>query len=47
MTANYLLSYLSCSNRYAADAAFIEEFENMIVRNATFTLIPTITVHNS
>ena len=35
--------YLFYSNREAVDAAFLEEFETLAVRNPCFTLIPTIT----
>ena len=35
--------YLFYSNREAVDAAFLEEFETLAVRNPRFTLIPTIT----
>jgi ferredoxin-NADP reductase len=35
--------YLFYSNREAVDAAFLEEFETLAVRNPHFTLIPTIT----
>jgi ferredoxin-NADP reductase len=35
--------YLFYSNREAVDAAFLEEFEALAVRNPRFTLIPTIT----
>jgi ferredoxin-NADP reductase len=30
------------SNRYADDAAFIEEFKNMTVQNPNLTFIPTV-----
>jgi ferredoxin-NADP reductase len=35
--------YLFYSNREAVDAAFLEEFEALAVRNPRFTLIPTVT----
>jgi ferredoxin-NADP reductase len=35
--------YLFYSNRQAADAAFIEEFETMTAQNPNFTFIPTLT----
>src|ERR1700758_1450872 len=37
--------YLFYSNRQAADAAFIEEFETMTAQNPNFTFIPTLTRH--
>jgi ferredoxin-NADP reductase len=35
--------YLFYSNREAVDAAFLEEFEALTMRNSCFTFIPTIT----
>lgn len=35
--------YLFYSNREAVDAAFLEEFEALAVRNPRFTFVPTIT----
>lgn len=35
--------YLFYSNRQAEDAGFLGEFENLAVKNPSFTLIPTIT----
>ena len=37
--------YLFYSNRQAADAAFIEEFETMTAQSPVFTSIPTLTRH--
>jgi ferredoxin-NADP reductase len=39
--------YLFYSNRQAADAAFIEEFETMTAQNPNFTFIPTFTRHTN
>jgi ferredoxin-NADP reductase len=39
--------YLFYSNREADDAAFIEELQNMAVRNPNLTVVPTVTGHKT
>jgi ferredoxin-NADP reductase len=39
--------YLFYSNREVDDAAFLEELENMTVRNSNLTFIPTVTGHRT